>query len=191
MSLKDRQKWDSKYTAGDAIPREPSALFLSLDDLLPRKGRALDIAGGSGRHGLWLAQRGLDVTLADVSAVGLAVAQERADKLGVRVTTLETDLEDGPFPPGPWDLIVSICFLHRPLFASFRPALSESGMLVVIQPTKRNLERHDRPPGDFLLNEGELLTLAQGLEIVRYEEGWLVDGRHDALLVARRTRIDG
>ena len=190
MSLKDRQKWDAKYAVGDAIPREPSAVLLSLDDVLPRQGRAIDVAGGSGRHGLWLAQRGLDVTLADVSPVGLAVARERADEAGIRIATLETDLEDAPFPPGPWDLIVSVCFLHRPLFAAYPQALAENGMLVVIQPTKRNLERHDRPPSDFLLNEGELLTLAPELEIVRYEEGWLADGRHDALLVARRTRID-
>jgi SAM-dependent methyltransferase len=144
------------------------------------------VAGGAGRQSIWLAQRGLEVTLADVSSNGLAVARARAQEANVPLATLQTDLQDAPFPPGPWDLIVSVCYLWRPLFAVYPQVLAPGGMLVVIQPTQRNLERHDRPPADFLLGDGELPRLARGLEIVRYEEGWLADGRHDALLVARR-----
>jgi hypothetical protein len=38
-----------------------------------------------------------------------------------------------------------------------------------------------------LLAEGELRSLARELQVVHYEEGWLEDGRHDAVLVARRA----
>ena len=74
----DRQKWDAKYAAAEEIPREPSAVLRSLEKLLPRCGRALDVAGGAGRNAIWLAKRGLDVTIADVSPRGLALACERA-----------------------------------------------------------------------------------------------------------------
>ena len=190
MSDFDREKWDRKYTEGDPVPREPSAVLLGLDRYLPGAGRALDVAGGSGRHGIWLARRGLDVTIADVSAVGLAVARERAAAADVTVRTLETDLEAGPFPPGPWDLIVSVCYLWRPIYAVYPHVLAPGGTLAVVQPTVRNLERHDKPPAGFLLEEGELPKLVAGLEVLYYEEGWLADGRHDAALVARRCMME-
>ena len=187
MSDFDRQKWNAKYAAwAEEAPREPSAVLVSLAGYLPSRGRALDVAGGAGRHAIWLAQRGLDVTLADVSPVGLTIARRRAAELGASITALQTDFEAGQFPPDPWNLIVSVCYLWRPLFARYPDALAPGGTLAVIQPTRRNLERHDKPPADFLLEEGELPRLVAGLEIVYCQEGWLGDERHDAVLVARK-----
>ena len=37
----------------------------------------------------------------------------------------------------------------------------------------------------YLLEDGEMLSLARHLEIERYEEGWLIEGRHEARLIAR------
>jgi hypothetical protein len=61
-------------------------------------------------------------------------------------------------------------------------------LLVWVQPTVRNLERHPHPGARFLLAEGEMAGLARGsgLETVRLDEGWSVEERHEALLVARR-----
>ena len=109
-----------------------------------------------------------------------------AAEAGVSIHTQCIDLDSEPLPVGPWDVILSVCFLWRPLFAEIPKVLAPDGWLVVIQPTLRNLERHDKPPAQFLLQENELPSLIQGLEVVRYEEGWLADGRHDAFLVARR-----
>lgn len=183
----DRDKWNAKYAAGEMASREPSAVLLSLESYLPRSGRAIDVAGGTGRHGIWLAQRGLDVTIADISPIGLQVARQRAKEPGVTIHSLEIDLQERPFPAGPWNLIVSICYLWRPLFAVYPAALAPGGTLIVIQPTKKNLERHAKPPADYLLDEGELPRLLSGLEIVHDAEGWLSDGRHDACVVARRA----
>ena len=186
MSLFDQEKWDAKYAAADAVPGEPSAVLRSLDALLPRSGRALDVAGGAGRNAIWLAQRGLDVTLADVSHRGLSLAAARAKEAGVSFTPLRTDLQDGPFPAGPWDLILSACYLWRPLYAVYPQVLSPGGLLVVIQPTTTNLERHPKPPADYLLGDGELPDLVRGMEVVYYREGWQEDGRHDAVVVVRK-----
>ena len=183
----DRQKWDAKYAAAEEVPREPSAVLRSLEKLLPRRGRALDVAGGAGRNAIWLAKQGLDVTIADVSPRGLALVCERAQQAGATVTPLCTDLEDLPFPAGPWDLILSVCYLWRPLFAVYPQVLSPGGVLIVIQPTKKNLERYPKPPAGFLLNDGELPGLMSGLDVVHYQEGWQADGRHDAVMVARKS----
>lgn len=186
MSAEDRQKWDARYAEMRNVPASPSPLLTQLDDVLPRSGAALDLAGGCGRHAVWLARRGLDVTLADISIVGLRQAKLRAAAAGVQIETLCIDFERELFPPGPWDLIVAFCFLQRELFDKFQHALLPGGRLVFAQPTKRNLERHSRPPERFLLDDGELPGLIQGLEIEQFQEGWLQDGQHTAFLVARR-----
>jgi tellurite methyltransferase len=186
MSIQDRDKWNARYLAGDHASGEPSVLLTGAAAWLPSRGKALDLAGGAGRHALWLARRGFEVTLADVSEAGLAIARERAKEADVSFATVQVDLETNPLPPGPWDLIVVTHYLHRPLFEKFPGSLAPGGVLFFLQPTVRNLERHARPPRPFLLDEGEAIRLVAGLEILHHEEGWLAEGRHDALVIARR-----
>lgn len=190
MADSDRIKWDEKYARGEHASDVPSQVLWELDVWLPDRGRALEIAGGAGRHALWLAARGLDVTLADISPVALALARGRAAGRGVPLTTMAVDLEAEPFPAGPWDLIFSHHYLWRPLFAVFPRMLTPGGRLVVIQPTVCNLERHARPPLPFLLEKDELRELLSPLAIEHYVEGWNVEERHEAVAVARLLDLD-
>ncbi len=181
----DRDRWNARYQAEEAVP-PPSPWLDVLAPLLPRRGRALDLGGGSGRNALWLAARGLDVTLADVSDVALERAAREARARGLRLATVEVDLEQAPPPPGPWDLVLCLYFLHRPLLAAAPGLLAPGGLLAVAHATRRNLERHPRPGPRHVLEEGELPGLVRGLEVVASEEGWLEGGRHEARLAARR-----
>lgn len=190
MPTPDRTKWNTRY-AEQVKHSEPTAFVTGLGDLLPFSGRALDVAGGAGRHALWLARRGLDVTLADVSDVALAKASDAARAENLKLTTLEADLEAGPFPPGPWDVILCTYFLHRPIFDAFRRELAPGGLLVFAHATRKNLERHPRPGPDHVLEDGELPSLVAGLQLLRYEEGWLDGGRHEARVVARKPTEEG
>ncbi len=106
MSERERTNWDKRYRQRSEIG-EPSPWLISLASKLPSQGRALDIAGGAGRHALWLARRGLDVTLADISCVALEMARQSAEERGLQIETLAVDLEQDPFPVGPWDLMSS------------------------------------------------------------------------------------
>jgi tellurite methyltransferase len=182
----DRERWNARYRE-EVAPPSPVPWLASLDAVLPRRGRALDVGGGSGRHALWLARRGLEVTLTDVSDVALERAARLARAEGLSLATVQADLETGPLPPGVWDLILCLYFLHRPLFPALAAALAPGGILVVAHATRRNLERHPRPGPRWVLEEGELPTLVTGLEVLRSEEGWLESGRHEARLVARRA----
>ena len=190
MADADRTKWDARYAAGGELD-QPSPLLSLVADALPVRGRALDVAGGAGRNALWLARRGLDVTVVDISGVGLAIARDRAAAAGLALTTIEADLEVEPLPAGPWDLIASFHYLQRELFERFADAVAPGGVLVVAHATLRNLERHARPSRRYLLEEGELARLAArtGLEVERCDEGWRPEsGRHDAILIARKQR---
>lgn len=165
---------------------EPDPWLPLVADLLPSEGRAVDLAGGPGRHAVWLAERGLDVTLVDVAEQGLARARERAAARGVSVTMLQADLEADPPLPGSWDVMLIAHFLHRPLLARAADLLAPGGLLIVVHPTRSNMQRHPKPSARFVLEDGELMTLVPGLQIERYEEGWTDAGVHHARLVARR-----
>jgi tellurite methyltransferase len=186
MSAEERTKWDARYQAQGHAAREPSRLLVAVSDLLPHRGRVIDVGGGSGRNAIWLARRGLDVTIVDISAEGLALASEAARAAKVSLRTVCADLETEPLPPGPWDVIVNVHFLLRSLFARFGAALAPRGSLVFAQPTMTNLKYHDRPSRSYLLRNRELLGLLAGLAPVLYREGWNEDGRHEAELLARR-----
>lgn len=184
MSQDDRQRWNDRYRQAPAA-REPSEFLRSLADRLPMTGRALDLAGGQGHDARWLARRGLDVTLVDVSDVALEQAEALAREAGVSLKVRQLDLETEPLPPGPFDLIVCLNYLWRPLFAALPTVLATGGLFVFAQPTRSNLQRHPHPSARFLLEDGELPTLLQGLQSLSLTEGWTETGRHEARLLAR------
>ena len=185
MSRADADKWDARYQQGSHTSRNPSPFLVSLSDSLPTRGRALDVAGGVGRNALWLAARGLQVTLADVSAVGLSMAGERAAEAGLSLELLSVDLESEPLPAGPWDLVVKVLYFQPSLFPAILDALAPGGLLVFLQPTVTSCERNDRPPSRFLLAPGQARELVEGFELLHYEESWL-DDFHEARLLARK-----
>jgi tellurite methyltransferase len=191
MSLDDQVRWDKAYRERKAGSQEPSPFLVAMEEMLPIRGRALDIAGGAGANAVWLARRGLKVTVADNSPVGLVLADTNAELEGLRLLTLKTDFEQDPFPPGPWDLIVCVRFLCRPLFAVIPDELAPGGILVVVHPTRSNLLRHERPGLHHLLEDGELPGLVPDLEVVYHNEGWTEEGQHDARLVAKRSDLMG
>lgn len=191
MSSDAATRWDRRHAARGLQPRPPAGILSALAHLLPGAGRALDLAGGDGRNSLWLAQRGLEVTLADVSTVGLELARRRLEGAGHRLRTVQVDLEDPAVPwPAPldtaWDLVLVSDFLSRPLLRAVPAHLVPGGVLVVSHPTRRNLQRHPHPSARFLLDEGELPTLIGDLTVVHHDSDWRADGRHLAWLVARR-----
>ena len=151
----------------------------------------MDVAGGAGRHAIWLAGRGWDVVLVDASEVGLRLAGERAHMAGVTLQVLQRNLMDDPLPPGPFDLVVVVAFLDRGVLDAIPDVLAPGGRLAFVQPTTTNLERHDRPPRRYLLEPGEMARIGArlGLEVEVCDEGWWGDedtGRHQARLLARR-----
>jgi len=184
MSDFDRDYWNQRYVERP-WSEEPSPWLVANANLLREPGQALDVAGGTGRNAIWLAQRGWDVTIADVSDLALSLAAERAEAIHVELHTSLRDLHEEPLPDGPWDLILLFHYLDRQLFPVLAFALGPRGLLIGALATVANLERNERPALPHLIEEKELPTLIGNLEIVRYEEGWL-DDCHNARFVAQR-----
>jgi hypothetical protein len=78
MEDTDRALWDRKYEEGLPSLTKPDPFFILayerlVDRSFPNAGMALDLAAGLGRHALWLADRGWQVSAVDVSEVAIGL----------------------------------------------------------------------------------------------------------------------
>lgn len=190
MSEGEREHWNHRYATEGARTTDPAAFLVEIAEYLPEGSRVLDVGGGSGRNAIWLARHGHRVTIADISAAGLALAEEAAAAAIVEVATILMDFDRDPFPPGPWDVIVDFHFIKRHLFPDFLRTLRPGGLLVFCRATLRNLERNERPPRPYLLQPGEGWDLLEEFELVIAREGWSVEGRHEFEALARVPQLD-
>ena len=195
MSHADLEKWEARYAGRDADgPGAVDPFLREIESELPRSGRALDLAGGSGRHALLLAQRGLDVTLVDVSPRGLALAEAAAVAAGRSISTVALDLDDAPLPDGPFELVLCSWYRISPrLWDEIFRVLAPDGRLACVHPTPTHLERHTHPGRRFVIEVSELEAALSrvGLEILRLDADWDANGNHTARLWARKTALRG
>ena len=181
-----RSSWDNRYRERSA-PVDPAAFVtVELSPLLGPPGRALDLAGGAGRHAVWLAERGWETTMIDTSEVAINLATGRAEEADVDLRLVHSDLTAETLPAGPWDLVLIVHYLQRDLFSPAIELLADNGLIAFSVATVRNLERRERPPLPYLLREGEAPSLVDGLQILHYAEGWSTEDRHEARVVARK-----
>jgi SAM-dependent methyltransferase len=106
----DAQAWDDRYAERQQWSGEPNALVAELLADAP-PGTAVDLAAGEGRHALWLAGLGWQVTAVDFSATGLSRGRERPGS--DRVDWVTADVLAWPGPGGPVDLVL-VAYLHLP-----------------------------------------------------------------------------
>jgi SAM-dependent methyltransferase len=166
----------------------PSLWLTSNAHLLPQTGEALDVACGSGRHALWLAERGLRTTAVDRDPDRITALNAEATRRNVTVTTAVIDLESDvfQFTPHAYDVIVVVHYLHRPLFPSLTDALRPGGLLVYETFTRAQAARGRPTNPAFLLGPGELVARVQPLEVLASREGDH-EGRMVASVIARRA----
>lgn len=137
-------------------------------------GHALDIAGGAGRHALWLAERGWKVKLVDIAEVGIELAMKNSRALPstaafeASVQDLQTDRNLGKRQ---YDLILVFFFLQRSLFPALISALKPGGLLIYKTYTVEQ-ERFGSGPSHpmHLLKPNELLRAFASLRILHYHE---------------------
>jgi SAM-dependent methyltransferase len=147
---------------------EPSPWVCRWAPLIRPAGSVLDLACGSGRHVRWLTQQGFVLTALDRDAAALA-ALERIARVCV------ADIENGPWPlPGQrFDAVVVTNYLWRARWPSLLDALADGAVLIYETFADGNQSVGKPSRADFLLRQGELLSLCSGLRVVAYEDGWL------------------
>ena len=166
---------------------DPSRWLRSHRHLLPGAGDALDLACGSGRNSMWLAEYGFTTLAVDRNATALETLGHEAGQRGLSIRTQVVDLENGePFlQAGTFDLIVVVHYLHRPLFPALVGALRPGGRLIYETFTRAQAVRGKPTNPAFLLEPGELLTLVRPLTVLASREGDF-EGKMIASVVAMR-----
>ncbi|MDD2815642.1 MAG: methyltransferase domain-containing protein [Thiotrichaceae bacterium] len=182
--------WNQRYQSNTVLP---TACF-SLQKyayLLPKTGKALDLACGLGGNALFLAQLGLECSAWDFSAQGITQLQQLAQDLALSLNTEVRDVVLNPPAVNSFDVIVVSHFLDRDLAVPLKNALTKGGILIY-QTFSHEAVDLDSPPRNpaYRLAAGELLRLFSGLKVIIYhEEGNLGDSsqgfRNQALLIAQ------
>lgn len=177
----DRIKWNQKYSEKPFSP-DPTDIVRKYYNIV-KPGKALDIASGTGKNSLFLAERGFTVEAVDISNV--ALSQMPVSDQSIRRICADLDIFD--IPENRYDLILNIRFLNRRLFPYVREGLVKGGVLIFetyIEPVGDDFETTCR---DYLLRQNELLHAFLSMKIVFYREARIREEhayRHVASLVA-------
>lgn len=136
-------------------------------------GRALDVTMGEGRNALHLAELGWQVTGVDIADEALRYARQRAQELGVTLTTIAHDAASFDWGLGCWNLLV-LCYADEQAHASRTFEALQPGGLVVFENFHFDVNTaRGNPCGQeigFRTNELPDLYSAAGFRILRYEE---------------------
>src|ERR1700688_2220302 len=99
ISDNERERWNQKYreSAGASASMVPDPFLVRAFSeyvlpLFPHGGSALDLAGGAGRHAIWLAKQGWEVTLIDISETAVEQARQNAGGLASQIHFVVDDL---------------------------------------------------------------------------------------------------
>jgi tellurite methyltransferase len=191
MEIDEKSLWDKKYSEGSHGSLQPDPfLVTAYEEFLSAAspGLALDVAGGVGRHAIWLAQRGWRVKLMDISEVGVKQAEENAKQTGtassiaIEVRDLNSEQDMGREQ---YDLVVVFFFLQRELFPALAAAIKPGGFLIYKTYTTEQKNFGGGPSHPmFLLEPNELLHAFSSLRVLRYHE--TIQDKGVAELVARK-----
>ncbi|AMK76806.1 MULTISPECIES: class I SAM-dependent methyltransferase [Methylomonas] len=164
-----QDKWDTVYRSASA-PASPAEVLSKHRYLLPKQGKALDLACGLGGNAILLAESGLTVEAWDISSVGLGILQQQATEKSLSITTQQCHINAETLTKQTYDVIVICRFLDRTLCNAIMAALKPGGLLFYQTFTRNKLDQQGPSNPDYLLASNELLRLFSPLNVVFYQE---------------------
>lgn len=145
--MSEYERWEARYATSEyAFGKSPNYFLQSCKPLLPRNGRALAVADGEGRNGVWLAQQGLDVVSIDFSPAAQRKAKALASERGVKVAFELVDVHAWNYPHAAFDVVAEIFTqFSSPAerarkWAGMERALKSGGLLIVQGYTPKQLD---------------------------------------------------
>ena len=167
-SSTDQSRWDKHYNREGFLFGKQPIQFLEKNIHLFPKGKALDLAMGEGRNGVYLATHGFDVLGLDISPLGLKKAHKLARQNNVQIKTQIADLESYQLEKNAYDLILCTYYMQRTLFDQAKKSLKSGGM-ILIETYNLDYLRYAKFPKKYLLEHNELLEIFKDFKIIRYQ----------------------
>jgi SAM-dependent methyltransferase len=136
--MNELERWETRFSAPEFVfGTEPNEFLRAQAHLLPRHGKALAVADGEGRNGVWLAQQGLDFLSIDFSPAAQAKARALAQRRNVSLRVERADVIDWTWPENEFD-VIAVIFIQfanpeqrKRIFAGVRKALKPGGLLLL------------------------------------------------------------
>jgi SAM-dependent methyltransferase len=123
--------WNSIYRNRVGFTTEPNRLLVATVAGVP-PGRALDVATGQGRNGLYLASLGWKVTGVDFAMEGLRQAAETAAARKLDFEPMYANLANYDFGVDKWNLVAMIYTPNHPEWIEkIKPSLRRGGLFVL------------------------------------------------------------
>jgi len=185
----ERERWNQKYREAPGSWLEPDTFLLRafaefVQPLFSTGASALDLAGGAGRNAIWLANKGWEVTLIDISETGVEQARQKAGPLASHIHFVVDDLTRFTASQTQFDVVMAFFYLERRIFPEILKAIRPGGLLIYKTLTLEQMKLASGPKDPaHMLASGELLRLAKGLQVLHYREA--VAEKATAELVAR------
>lgn len=185
--------WDERFRNGDYPQNpEPSDTLRRYAETFP-EGRALDVATGTGRNAVFLAEAGHDIDAIDQSVEGLKVTRKRTATRGLadRLRTIQADVSTFEFPTEEYAVVTISFFRAIDHMADIKEALVPGGILFVEHHLRSTDDVESGPSSDrYRFAANELLHGNLDLTVLHYAERTeeRSDGRLAAIarLVARK-----
>ncbi len=128
---------------------------------------ALDLACGSGRHSIFLSNRGYKVISVDLNFYYLSSFYKD------NIFRIRADIENlytWPFKDSSFDVILVTNFLNRLIFKNIKGAIKKNGYLIY-ETFGEGHEKLGSPKNkNYLLRKDELLKLTHNMSLIYYEE---------------------
>jgi 2-polyprenyl-3-methyl-5-hydroxy-6-metoxy-1,4-benzoquinol methylase len=181
---RDKDRWDKKYsTEAFIFGKEPVPFLRQNVHLLP-KGKALDIAMGEGRNGVYLATQGFEVVGLDISEKGLDKAHKLAELNHVKIETRVVDLENHQLEKNAYDVILLMYYMQRDLWPQINDALKPGGMAIIETYNIDHL-KHQKFNPKWLLKLNELVGAFKDMKIIRYQAYEDSDQAYSSIIVQK------
>lgn len=181
-----RKRWE-------AMPPLPQVEDMAERLQAEGQARVLDIGCGLGRHAVYLAARGFDVTATDVASSAIEKCTENLARAGLAATMVEAEMTEFPWPDAYFAGVVASNVIHhadlstlRRIIASITRVLVDGGYFVWTTPTPQHFAcgrgselepgtwvdsgAHDGHLPHHYSSEEEVRELLLGYEILSLDE---------------------
>lgn len=136
--MSDLDHWQARYASEEyRFGTAPNAFLAAQAKLLPKSGKALAIADGEGRNGVFLAEHGLDVLSLDFSPNAQGKARKLAAARGVTLRVEQADVIEWAYPADAFDVVAAIFFQfaappqRAKIFSGIKRTLKKGGLLLL------------------------------------------------------------